>query len=127
MRSAPCLKNGTCPRLFRALLQSQTSALDAGISQPDGLRKTSYGSLSCCPLNREQANATLKLTEVRVTCFNIQFLGFFKNRDDAALAALIEPYDLVLIQKLTSPPGPGTFTASAWRWPTLAILGCSTH
>ena len=54
--SLPNARSGPrrCVRLYRALLQSETSTLDAGISQPDGIRKESHGSLSGCPLNRQQ-------------------------------------------------------------------------
>lgn len=41
--------------------------------------------------------------------FNIQFLGNFKNRDNNALAALMTPYDIVVIQELVAPPFAGSF------------------
>jgi hypothetical protein len=44
-----------------------------------------------------------------VASFNIQFLGQFKNRDNAALADILVPYDLVFIQELVAPPYPGAF------------------
>ena len=48
-------------------------------------------------------------TDLKVTSFNIQFLGNFKNRDDAALAALVSGQDLVVIQELVAPPFSGKF------------------
>ncbi|WP_197722095.1 YHYH domain-containing protein [Sulfuriflexus mobilis] len=44
-----------------------------------------------------------------VVSFNIQFLGNFKNRDDTALAALLSPFDIVVVQELVAPPFDGTF------------------
>jgi len=41
--------------------------------------------------------------------FNIQFLGSSKERDNEALANLLKPYDVVVVQELVAPPYPGTF------------------
>ncbi len=46
---------------------------------------------------------------ISVCSFNIQFLGNSRSRDDAALADVVAPYDIVVIQELVSPPYPGTF------------------
>lgn len=46
---------------------------------------------------------------LKVCSFNIQFLGFYKSRDDESLASLLAPYDLVVIQELTAPPIAGVF------------------
>lgn len=48
-------------------------------------------------------------TAIKVTSFNIQFLGNFKNRDEAALAAVVSDQDIVVIQELVAPPFEGTF------------------
>lgn len=48
--------------------------------------------------------------------FNIQFLGQFRSRNNGALARLLAPYDLVLVQELVAPPYAGTFPdGSAYR------------
>jgi exonuclease III len=39
-----------------------------------------------------------------VCSFNVQFLGHFKDRDDAALCSLLKDYDIVVIQELVAPP-----------------------
>ncbi|QYK03143.1 hypothetical protein [Shewanella psychrotolerans] len=44
-----------------------------------------------------------------IVSFNIQFLGNFKDRDDAALAKLVADNDIVVIQELVAPPYDGTF------------------
>lgn len=44
-----------------------------------------------------------------VVSFNIQFLGNPKHRDEAALAALLSPFDIVVVQELVAPPFDGTF------------------
>lgn len=44
-----------------------------------------------------------------IVSFNIQFLGNPKSRDEAALAALVSPYDIVVVQELVAPPFEGTF------------------
>lgn len=46
---------------------------------------------------------------LKVTSFNIQFLGNFKNRDNASLASLVADQDIVVIQELVAPPYTGTF------------------
>ena len=46
---------------------------------------------------------------ITVCSFNIQFLGNFKDRDNAALAAILRDDDIVVVQELVAPPYPGTF------------------
>lgn len=46
---------------------------------------------------------------IRVCSFNIQFLGHSRRRDHEALAEILHPYDLVLVQELVAPPYAGTF------------------
>ena len=46
---------------------------------------------------------------LRVVSFNIQFLGQSRRRDNAALAEMLAPYDLIFIQELVAPPYPGFF------------------
>jgi endonuclease/exonuclease/phosphatase family metal-dependent hydrolase len=46
---------------------------------------------------------------ISVCSFNIQFLGNSRSRDDAALADVVAPYDIVVVQELVSPPYPGNF------------------
>lgn len=46
---------------------------------------------------------------IRACSFNIQFLGHSRRRDHEALAAILEPYDLVLVQELVAPPYAGKF------------------
>lgn len=44
-----------------------------------------------------------------VASFNIQFLGSFKKRDDVALAKIVAPFDMVVVQELVAPPVAGTY------------------
>ncbi|MDZ7603990.1 MAG: endonuclease/exonuclease/phosphatase family protein [Cyclobacteriaceae bacterium] len=46
---------------------------------------------------------------ITICSFNIQFLGHFKKKDHAALANLLKPYDIVVIQELVAPPVSGTY------------------
>lgn len=46
---------------------------------------------------------------LNVCSFNIQFLGNFKNKDNATLSKILKPYDIVVIQELVAPPIPGKF------------------
>jgi hypothetical protein len=46
---------------------------------------------------------------ISVVSFNIQFLGNSPTRDDEALAGLMAPHDIVVVQGLVSPPYPGTY------------------
>ena len=46
---------------------------------------------------------------LNICSFNIQFLGNFKNKDNATLAKILKPYDIVIIQELVAPPFPGKF------------------
>lgn len=48
-----------------------------------------------------------------ICSFNIQFLGNSRSRDDAALAEVVAPYDIVVVQELVSPPYPGSFPNGA--------------
>lgn len=48
-------------------------------------------------------------SQLDIISFNIQFLANFKNRDDTALAELLTPFDIVVIQELVAPPFEGTF------------------
>lgn len=47
--------------------------------------------------------------KLTVCSFNIQFLGNSNKRDDGALAQLVSPYDIVIVQELVSPPYPGRY------------------
>ena len=44
-----------------------------------------------------------------VCSFNIQFLGNSRSRNDQALADVVAPYDIVVVQELVSPPYEGRF------------------
>jgi hypothetical protein len=46
---------------------------------------------------------------ISVVSFNIQFLGNSTTRDNEALAALMAPHDIVVVQGLVAPPYPGTY------------------
>jgi hypothetical protein len=46
---------------------------------------------------------------VKVCSFNIKFVGLYKKKDNLALAALMAPYDIVLVQELVSPPRDGVY------------------
>lgn len=46
---------------------------------------------------------------ITICSFNIQFLGHFKDRDDAALADLIKDYDIVVVQEMVAPPVDGIY------------------
>jgi len=39
-----------------------------------------------------------------ICSFNVQFLGHFKDRDNATLASMLSVYDVVVIQELVAPP-----------------------
>jgi endonuclease/exonuclease/phosphatase family metal-dependent hydrolase len=47
--------------------------------------------------------------QISVCSFNVQFLGNSSSRDDRALAEVIAPYDIVVVQELVSPPFAGQF------------------
>ena len=46
---------------------------------------------------------------ITICSFNIQFLGNPKNRENQALADVVQHYDIVLVQELVAPPYSGTF------------------
>ena len=56
-----------------------------------------------------QAASTSGAGQLTVCSFNIQFLGNSRERDDRALAGVVAPYDIVVVQELVSPPFPGQF------------------
>lgn len=54
--------------------------------------------------------------QLTVCSFNIQFLGNSRSRDDRALAGVVAPYDIVVVQELVSPPFAGRFPdGSPWK------------
>ena len=60
--------------------------------------------------------ATASEGHLDIVSFNIQFLGNPKHRDETALAALLSPYDIVVVQELVAPPFNGSFPdGSAYR------------
>tara|TARA_R110002012_G_scaffold322063_1_gene554412 strand:- start:237 stop:1328 length:1092 start_codon:yes stop_codon:yes gene_type:complete len=46
---------------------------------------------------------------IKITSFNIQFLGNPKNRDNSALASVVADSDIVLVQELVAPPYQGIY------------------
>lgn len=46
---------------------------------------------------------------LRICSFNVQFLGNSTARDNKSLTALLQPFDVVAVQELVSPPFPGFF------------------
>lgn len=50
---------------------------------------------------------------ISICSFNIQFLGNSRSRDDRALADIVAPYDIVVVQELVSPPYVGAFPDGA--------------
>lgn len=54
-------------------------------------------------------SANSKADTLSIVSFNIQFLGSFKKRDDEALAKIVAPYDMVVVQELVAPPIAGTY------------------
>jgi endonuclease/exonuclease/phosphatase family metal-dependent hydrolase len=58
---------------------------------------------------RIQAASASGTGQLTVCSFNIQFLGNSRERDDRALAGVVAPYDIVVVQELVSPPFAGQF------------------
>ncbi len=46
---------------------------------------------------------------LKIASFTIDELGIYTNRQNAALACLLAPFDLVVVQDLAAPPYPGSF------------------
>ena len=44
-----------------------------------------------------------------ICSFNIKWLGHYKKKDDVALAEILRPYDVVLVQELVAPPFAGRY------------------
>lgn len=44
-----------------------------------------------------------------ICSFNIQFLGHYKKRENEALANILKPYDIVVVQELVAPPVDGNY------------------
>lgn len=64
------------------------------------------GGYGCRPVQRAGPAVPKSLT---VCSFNIQFLGHFKDKDNAALAEVVSGFDIVLVQELVAPPVAGTY------------------
>ncbi len=56
-RRCPAFGQGRRVRLHRALLQSEMTVLDAGLSQSNGVRNEFKIGLSCCQPNRQQSKS----------------------------------------------------------------------
>jgi len=66
-----------------------------------------YSASRVAPVDvKEETPAT---DTISIASFNIQFLGNSTRRDDAALAAILKDYDIVVVQELVSPPYAGNF------------------
>jgi len=48
-----------------------------------------------------------------ICSFNIQFLGHFKNREDAVLAEIVKNHDIVVVQELVAAPNDGKYPDGA--------------
>ena len=85
-----------------AFIPTLTFGHGGGLDENGGHIDRSTGEYHC-----HQADCILPTVateaNIRVASFNIQFLGNFKKRDNAALAALVADQDLVLIQELVAP------------------------
>ncbi|MBN2037290.1 MAG: endonuclease/exonuclease/phosphatase family protein [Chitinispirillaceae bacterium] len=57
----------------------------------------------------QTTGSNVKPDTLTVCSFNIQFLGSFQKRDNAALADIVKTYDIVAVQELVSPPVDGTY------------------
>ncbi len=66
--------------------------------------------IACFFLTTGQAASAETL---RIASFNIQFLGNSSERDNAALASIVDPFDIVVVQEVVSPPYPGDFPDGA--------------
>ena len=90
-------------------LQQNTSPPAASISNSvDGIRD----ELLTVPEISASSSAIADVDgtqPISICSFNIQFLGNSRSRDDIALANLVAPYDIVVVQELVSPPYAGTF------------------
>ena len=69
--------------------------------------------VSCVQEQKEETHAVIT-EELMICTFNIQFLGHFKNRDNSALADLLEDYDIVVVQELVAPPDSGYYPDSTY-------------
>ncbi|UCC40305.1 MAG: hypothetical protein JSV96_02290 [Candidatus Aminicenantes bacterium] len=57
----------------------------------------------------EVTTPTAEAEPLTICSFNIQFLGHYKKRDDAALSKILTGYDIVVVQELVAPPYTGAF------------------
>ena len=57
----------------------------------------------------DEAPSQRDSNELTICSFNIQFLGHFKKRENAALASILKPYDIVVVQELVAPPVDGVY------------------
>jgi endonuclease I len=61
--------------------------------------------------------------QIDICSFNIQFLGNSRDRDNAALASMLQDFDIVVVQELVAPPYEGMFPdGSLFRPDTEAAL-----
>ena len=93
------------------IFSSVSIAHSGGKDDNGGHMDTSTGQYHChdpgCVLPTPVA--PVQQDSISVVSFNIQFLGNSTTRDDEALAALMAPHDIVVVQELVSPPFDGVF------------------
>ena len=53
-----------------------------------------------------------KQDTITICSFNIKFLGHYKNRENKMLGEILNPYDIVVVQEMVSPPSPGVFPSN---------------
>lgn len=67
---------------------------------------------SSLPVEVAKPADTVSISEkdtLLICSFNIKFVGLYTQKDNQALAQLLQRYDIVLVQELVSPPRAGTF------------------
>jgi hypothetical protein len=80
-----------------------------GLDDNGGHVNRATGAYHCHAVGCIEPTIVAPSNAISVVSFNIQFLGNSPTRDDVALAALMAPYDIVVVQELVSPPFPGSF------------------
>lgn len=81
-----------------------TFVVGSGVVPVPSLQSTDFFGTAVAVAGEIKADGCLT-----VCSFNIQFLGNSTRRDDDALAAVLEDFDIVVVQELVAPPYPGVF------------------
>ena len=91
------------------LIPLTVNAHPGGLDDNGGHRDKTTGEYHCHRTDCISPPSPTPKDNLDIVSFNIQFLGHFKDRDNTALANVLRPFDIVVVQELVAPPYRGQY------------------